>query len=151
MVQVLFAEGRVRLRQLEGRVRGVDAVERLARPFTPEAVAAPCRIPAETIRRLARELSDAPRGAVYGRIGTCNQEFGTLASWLVEVLNVLTGNLDRPGGAMFSNSIAWSTARRRSLSSVRRFRAWRPSRTAGGGWRWRSSKRKRCGRCVRGC
>ena len=57
---------------------------------------------------MARELSAAPRAAVYGRIGTCNQEFGTLASWLVDVLNVLTGNLDREGGAMFSNPIAWS-------------------------------------------
>ncbi len=39
---------------------------------------------------------------MYGRIGTCTQEFGTLASWLVDVLNVVTGNLDRPGGAMFT-------------------------------------------------
>jgi anaerobic selenocysteine-containing dehydrogenase len=55
----------------------------------------------EEIRRLARELAAAPTAAVYGRIGTCTQEFGTLASWLVDVLNVLTGNLDREGGAMF--------------------------------------------------
>ena len=53
------------------------------------------------IRRMARELAAAERAAVYGRIGTCTQEFGTLASWLVDVLNVLTGNLDREGGAMF--------------------------------------------------
>ena len=50
---------------------------------------------------MARELAAAPAAAVYGRIGTCTQEFGTLASWLVDVLNVLTGNLDREGGAMF--------------------------------------------------
>src|SRR6185295_12677896 len=73
-----------------------------------EVVAETCGIPAEAIRRLARGLSDAPRSAVYGRIGTCNQEFGTLASWLVDVVNVLTGNLDREGGSMFSNPIAWS-------------------------------------------
>ena len=54
-----------------------------------------------TIRRIARELAAAPSAAVYGRIGTCTQEFGTLASWLVDVLNFLTGNLDREGGAMF--------------------------------------------------
>ena len=78
------------------------------RLFTPEAVAETCGIPAAAIRSLARGLSDAPRSAVYGRIGTCNQEFGTLASWLVDVINVLTGNLDREGGSMFSNPIAWS-------------------------------------------
>jgi anaerobic selenocysteine-containing dehydrogenase len=108
IAQVLFAEGRVRLGALDGRVNGVDEVGRIAAEFPPERVAGTCGIAAETIRRIARELSEAPRAAVYGRIGTCNQEFGTLASWGVDVLNTLTGNLDREGGAMFSNPIAWS-------------------------------------------
>jgi len=110
MVQVLFAEGRVAPGPLAARTNGIEEVEALCRDFTPEAVASTCGLPAEQIRRLARELSDAPRAAVYGRIGTCNQEFGTLASWLVDVLNVLTGNLDCEGGAMFSNPIAPSLA-----------------------------------------
>ena len=50
---------------------------------------------------MARELAAAERAAVYARIGTTTQRFGTLASWLVDVLNYLTGNLDREGGAMF--------------------------------------------------
>jgi len=108
VAQVLFAEGRVRPGRLAALTNGIEEVERLCRDFTPEAVADTCGIPAETIRSVARGLSDAPRAAVYGRIGTCNQEFGTLASWLVDVINVLTGNLDREGGAMFSNPIAWS-------------------------------------------
>ncbi|MEU3406289.1 molybdopterin-dependent oxidoreductase [Streptomyces sp. NPDC006670] len=69
--------------------------------FTPEAVAPACDLPAEEIRSLARELAASPTAAVYGRIGSCTVEYGTLASWLVDVLNVLTGNLDRPGGALF--------------------------------------------------
>jgi anaerobic selenocysteine-containing dehydrogenase len=108
MVHVLFAEDLVRLRDLEGRVSGVEELGKLARRFAPEAVAESCGIPAERIRKLARELAAAERAAVYGRIGTCNQEFGTLASWLVDVLNAVTGNLDREGGAMFGNPIAWS-------------------------------------------
>jgi anaerobic selenocysteine-containing dehydrogenase len=74
--------------------------------FTPEAVAPACGIGAEQIRRLARELAGADRAAVYGRIGTTTQSFGTLTSWLVDVLNVLTGNLDREGGAMFTRAAA---------------------------------------------
>jgi len=101
MVQVLFEEGLVRMGRLEGLVRGVEELRTLAKDFPPEAVAAATGIDAATIRRLARELAAAPSAAVYGRIGTCTQEFGTLASWLVDVLNALTGNLDRPGGAMF--------------------------------------------------
>ena len=60
-----------------------------------------CGIDADEIRRIARELAAAERAAVYARIGTTTQRFGTLASWLVDVLNYLTGNLDREGGAMF--------------------------------------------------
>jgi anaerobic selenocysteine-containing dehydrogenase len=101
MVHVLFAEGLVRLGRLAPHVAGVESIEELARPFTPEAAARRCGIDADVIRRLARELAAAERGAIYGRIGTCTQEFGTLASWLVDVLNTLTGHLDEPGGAMF--------------------------------------------------
>ncbi|MFH8368152.1 molybdopterin oxidoreductase family protein [Streptomyces sp. NPDC018031] len=101
MVQVLFAEDLVDLGDAGGHVSGVAGVRRLAADFTPEAVAAACDVPAEDIRTLARELAAAPRAAVYGRIGSCTVEFGTLTSWLVDVLNVLTGNLDRPGGIMF--------------------------------------------------
>jgi anaerobic selenocysteine-containing dehydrogenase len=102
LVGVLLEEGLADPgERLTPLVDGIDAVRAQAAEFTPEAVAAVCGIAPDTIRRIARELAGAPRAAVYGRIGTCTQEFGTLASWLVDVLNVLTGNLDREGGAMF--------------------------------------------------
>jgi anaerobic selenocysteine-containing dehydrogenase len=85
---------------------GLDRVTRLVRGFPAESVAGACGIAAGEIRRMARELAAAERAAVYARIGTCTQEFGTLASWLVDVLNVLTGNLDREGGAMFTRAAA---------------------------------------------
>jgi anaerobic selenocysteine-containing dehydrogenase len=106
MVHTLFAERLVDLGVVAEFVAGVDVVEGLARDFAPEAVAPLCGIGAATIRRLARELAAAPGAAVYGRTGTCTQEFGTIASWLVDVLNVLTSNLDRPGGAMFAKPAA---------------------------------------------
>jgi anaerobic selenocysteine-containing dehydrogenase len=102
IVHTLFAEGLVHLDRADGHVSGLDDVERMARPFAPEAVAPVCGIDAHTIRRVARDLSTTERAAVYGRIGTCTQEFGTLASWLVDVVNTLAGNLDREGGAMFT-------------------------------------------------
>jgi anaerobic selenocysteine-containing dehydrogenase len=126
MVHVLFAEGLVRLGRLAELTRGVDRVAELARRFSPETVSAACGVPAERIRKLARDLAAAPRAAVYGRIGTCTQEFGTLASWLVDVLNVLTGNLDRPGGALFprpAHGPADPVARRRGRSPYARWRS----------------------------
>src|SRR2546425_2534836 len=104
IVHTLFAEGLVRLGRLAEPTAGVEQVEALARPFATEAVAGRCGIDAATIRRLARELAQAERAAVYARIGTCTQEFGTLASWLVDVINVLTGHLDQAGGAVFTRA-----------------------------------------------
>jgi anaerobic selenocysteine-containing dehydrogenase len=101
MTHVLFDEGRIDLGAVAEYVTGVPEVRAAVQEVTPESVAALTGIPAETIRNLARQLAHAPTAVVYGRIGTTAQSFGTLASWLVDVLNILTGNLDRPGGAMF--------------------------------------------------
>ncbi|MGZ4678211.1 MAG: molybdopterin-dependent oxidoreductase [Acidimicrobiia bacterium] len=102
VVNVLVTEGLVALGRCDGLVDGLDDVTRLAASFPPETVAPVCGIDAATIRRIARELAASPRAGVYGRIGTCTQEFGTLASWLLDVVNVLAGNLDREGGMMFN-------------------------------------------------
>lgn len=86
---------------LEEHTEGIGELAAALGSFTPEAVAPACDLTAAEIRTLARDLAAAPTAAVYARIGSCTVEFGTLASWLVDVLNVLTGNLDRPGGALF--------------------------------------------------
>lgn len=86
---------------LAEHTQGIGELSEALGGFTPEAVAPACDLTAEEIRALARDLAAAPTAAVYGRIGSCTVEYGTLASWLVDVLNILTGNLDRPGGALF--------------------------------------------------
>src|SRR6266702_2850225 len=106
LVHTLFAEGLVAPGKLSTHIAGLEQVRILAEPFTPENVADACGIAAPVIRCIARELAATPRAAVYGRIGTCTQAFGTLTSWLVDMLNVLTGNLDQEGGAMFPKAAA---------------------------------------------
>lgn len=101
VVHVLFDEGLVDLGANAEHVVGVEQVRALAADFAPEAVEQACGVGADEIRELARELAAAPTAAVYGRIGTSTVEFGTIGSWLVDVINILTGNLDRPGGVMF--------------------------------------------------
>lgn len=108
IAHTLFEEKRVRLGRLAAHVAGLDEVEAAVSGFPAERVADRCAVPAETIREIARALSEAKRAAVYGRIGTCTQEYGTLASWLVDLVNVLTGHLDEPGGAMFPKAAAFA-------------------------------------------
>ncbi|KFZ83745.1 molybdopterin-binding oxidoreductase [Amycolatopsis sp. MJM2582] len=116
LVNVLFAENRVRSGE---HVAGVDEVRALAEPFTPEAVAPATGIDAAEIRRIALELADAERAAVYGRMGTTTQAYGTITSWLVDVLNTLTGNLDREGGVMFPLPALWRPRRSSPFTSGR--------------------------------
>ena len=111
MAYVLFEEKLVDLGDLAPHVQDVDELAEAVRDFTPEAASEACDVPADTIRALARELAAAPTAAVYARIGSCTVPHGTLASWLVDVLNILTGNLDRPGGALFPLSATDKTPR----------------------------------------
>jgi anaerobic selenocysteine-containing dehydrogenase len=108
LAHTLFAEQLVKLGRLAEHTAGVAELEAAVRECTPEAMAPRCGIAAEELRALARTLAAAERAAVYGRIGTCVNEHGTLNSWLVDALNVLLGQLDHPGGAMFSKAAAFA-------------------------------------------
>ncbi|MCP2246721.1 molybdopterin oxidoreductase family protein [Lentzea aerocolonigenes] len=101
LIHELFAQDLVDLKDLAGHVTDHLAIREHVAPFGPDAVSARTGVEPETIRELARTLAAADRAAVYGRIGTTTVEFGTVASWAVDTLNVLTGNLDRPGGVMW--------------------------------------------------
>ncbi len=110
MAHTIITEGLADPGPVAQHCADVDRLPDLLAPFAPEAVATVCGIAADNIRSLARDLCAAPTGAVYGRIGTTTQEFGTLASWLVDVVNLLSGNLDRVGGAMFAKGAVRNVA-----------------------------------------
>jgi anaerobic selenocysteine-containing dehydrogenase len=118
MIHVLFAEKRVAPGRLLPFVDGIETIERLAARFAPEAVADATGIPADEIRVLAREFSSARSAVCHGRIGTSTQSFGSLCQWLIQVLHVLTGNLDRAGGAMFTAPAFDLVARTRGTSQA---------------------------------
>ncbi len=102
LINVIFAENLQKTGPATKHLADVDSLKLKVAPFTPEAVASSVGLTADGIRKLARDFAGAPTAACYGRIGTCLHEFGTLSSWLVDALNLVTGNLDRPGGAMFT-------------------------------------------------
>ena len=102
MLQVLFAEGRVAPGALTGFIDGIEAIGELVRPFTPESTATATGIDADALRHLTRDFAASPSAVCYGRMGVSTQRFGALCQWLIQLLNILTGNLDRVGGAMFT-------------------------------------------------
>ncbi len=103
MLNVIFAERLENPGAILDLARGEQALREMAADVTPEIAAERTGIPADDIRQLARDLAGAERAAVYGRTGSCLGRNGTLVSFLLDALNVVTGNLDREGGAMFGN------------------------------------------------
>ena len=102
VLNAIFDEGLAKPGALKGKLQGMDGLEAWLRPMSPELAEKRLGIPAQTIRRIAREFAIAESAVCYGRIGSCVQEFGTLTSLLINSLNMVTGNFDRPGGAMFT-------------------------------------------------
>lgn len=102
LLHVVFDEGLVRPGPLESFTKGIETIRNLVTEFPPERVALITGIDSEQIRLLAREFAGAESAVCYGRIGVSTQEFGATCQWLINVLNIVTGNLDRTGGAMFT-------------------------------------------------
>lgn len=98
LLNTLFSEHLTRDSHLP--VDGLEEVRRAVAGFTAEAMSAHCAVPAEQIRQLARDFAAADKAVCYGRMGVSTQAFGTLCHWLVQLINLVTGNLDRVGGAL---------------------------------------------------
>ncbi|MCX7078593.1 MAG: molybdopterin oxidoreductase family protein [Pseudomonas sp.] len=98
LLNTLFDEGLTRESHLP--VEGLDEVRQAISRFTPEAMSSLCAVPAGQIRQLARDFAAADKAVCYGRMGVSTQSFGTLCHWLVQLINLVTGNLDRVGGAL---------------------------------------------------
>lgn len=124
VLHVLFAEGLVRPGRLAPYLHGLSDVEHLVAPWTPERVAPATGVPADTLRELARTIAAARTACVYGRVGVCTQAFGGVAAWLIQLVNILTGNLDRPGGMMLTRPAFDSVAFASLLRHKGSFGAW---------------------------
>ena len=101
VVHRLIGTDQVSTSRVAALVDGMNELRDAVEPFSPEYAEVVTGIAAETIEQLADDIATAPTAAVHGRIGTTTVEFGTLTTWLIDVIAILTGNLDEPGGAMF--------------------------------------------------
>lgn len=102
LLSVMFAEGLVDVDAVAARADGLDWLAAKAAPFTPESTEQHTGIAPDDVRALARDLVRTPRAAIYGRLGTCVGRQGTLTCYLIDAVNLVAGNLDRPGGSVFS-------------------------------------------------
>ena len=124
LLHVVFAEGLTRPGRLAAFTTGLASIAMLVAEFPPERVASITGVDSDQIRLLAREFAAAESAVCYGRIGVSTQEFGGVCQWLINILNVVTGNLDRPGGAMFTSPAFDPVSAPASLSPRGSFARW---------------------------
>ncbi len=102
LVHTIFKENLVKLNHLEAIIDGLETVKEAVKDFSPKKISPIVGIPEAKIRRLAKEMASAKSAVCYSRMGASVQRFGGLCQWLTNVLNIITGNFDREGGAMFT-------------------------------------------------
>jgi anaerobic selenocysteine-containing dehydrogenase len=123
MVQVITTEDKLEPGRLAAFTEGLDALPQIVEDFTPEWASGICGIEAADIRKLALDFAQAKRAICYGRMGLSVVEFGGLSNWLINVLNLVTGNLDRVGGVLFTKPAADLVARSRGERKTGRWRS----------------------------
>ncbi len=125
LIHTIYAEGLVNLGRLAQFTDGLETMEQSVADFAPEAVATTTGISAEKIRQIARDFCGAESAVCYGRMGVSTQKFGGLCQWLINVINIITGNLDRRGGAMFTMPAFDVMGITKAMGSVGNFGRWR--------------------------
>lgn len=105
MVRAVLVRDWVRLGHLEACIDAaeIERLKLLVSPFHVGMVAEKTGIEEDTIRQLMKEFAEAPSAVCYGRMGVSTVKFGGLSQWLINVLNILTGNFDTAGGLMFTS------------------------------------------------
>lgn len=101
LLKVILDEGLENRAMLAHQTSGADTLAALVADIDLDHVAAETGIARIDIEQLARDLAAAPSACVYGRCGASLGRFSTLTKYLIDVLNIVTGNLDRPGGMVF--------------------------------------------------
>lgn len=118
MINTLFEEGKVDLGKMAGLVDGLESVRAMCGRVPATLAAKRTGIAPEVIRSLALDLADAGAATCYGRIGVSVQQFGSICQWAIQLLNLMTGNFDRPGGVMFAQHIAPDLPRAEDAGSI---------------------------------
>lgn len=122
-IHTIFAENLIELERLDEFTDGIETLRQIAQPFTPEKVAKQTGIAASAIRQLVHDFTQAKAAVCYGRVGVSVQTFGGIAQWLINAINVLTGNLDRVGGAMFTSPAVDFLARAKAENKFNRWQS----------------------------
>ncbi|MFW7381221.1 MAG: molybdopterin-dependent oxidoreductase [Oligoflexus sp.] len=102
LVKILLEEKDLPLGRLSDMIEGLDELKKLFADFDLQVIPKITGVSLEVLHDTASQFRQAKSAVCYGRMGVSTQAFGTICHWLINVLNIITGNFDRPGGALFT-------------------------------------------------
>ncbi len=102
LVKLIFERKMVKTGRLGSMVKGLDQLEPLFRDIDIDQVSAITGVKREVIDQVAQDLQTFEPALCYGRMGVSTQAYGALCQWLINLINILTGNFDRKGSVLFT-------------------------------------------------
>jgi formate dehydrogenase major subunit len=97
MMHTIVDEGLVNDAFVKDRTSGYEALRENVKPYSPEAMAPVCGIPAETIREVARLYATSKGSMILWGMGVSQHVHGTDNARCLIALALMTGQVGRPG------------------------------------------------------
>ncbi len=99
-LHVVLSANKVDLEHVKQHMRGLQTLRRVAEPWDPERTSAVTGVSPEALRSMVDAFVEADGAAMFLSTGVNQGSHGTLAFWIQESINAVTGNLDRIGGTL---------------------------------------------------
>ena len=102
LLHVIFEQGINEKTHLSNHLKGLNEIKEIVKKYPPQKTASIIGINGFEIQKIAKDFMNSETAVCYGRMGVSTQEFGGICQWLINVINIVTNNMDKVGGAMFT-------------------------------------------------
>ena len=102
LLHVIFDQGIEEKTHLSNYLKGLEEIKEIVKEYSPKKTALLIGIDSLEIQKIAKDFMNSKTAVCYGRMGVSTQEYGGICQWLINVLNIVTNNMDKVGGAMFT-------------------------------------------------
>ena len=102
LLHVIFDQGIEEKTHLSNHLKGLEEIKEIVKEYSPKKTALLIGIDSLEIQKIAKDFMNSKTAVCYGRMGVSTQEYGGICQWLINVLNIVTNNMDKVGGAMFT-------------------------------------------------
>jgi len=126
LLHVIFEQGINEKTHLSNHLKGLNEIKEIVKKYPPQKTASIIGINGFEIQKIAKDFMNSETAVCYGRMGVSTQEFGGICQWLINVINIVTNNMDKVGGAMFTKpaiDLVFMTGMQGKVGNFNRYRS----------------------------